>query len=493
MPLRIALLGIYHESNTFLDGPTSLPDFRKGHWLFGDEITREYRQAYHEIGGMIEVLDQEGFELVPVMYAEATPGGTITSAAYSGLLQKMMESLERVLPVDGCLVVPHGAGVSETFTDMDGHWLSLLRERVGNNVPVIGTIDPHANVSPLMAASVDALIAYRTNPHIDQRQVGKEAACLLVRYLKKEIKPLQVLFQIPLIISIEQQNTGKDPCKSLHAYAAELSKEKGVLSISIVLGFPYADVREMGTSVIVITDNNKNLALSVGKKIENYIVERKETFVGNKKDISTLLPLIPASKKPVLMLDMGDNVGGGGPGNSTFILEALEQSGSWKSFICIYDPKAVERSSQYKAGDSFWINISNNVDQSKSLVITVTLISTHDGRFTETDPRHGGQVNFDMGRIAIVSTEKGNTIMLTSLRAFPCSLRQLTSFNILPENFDIIIAKGVNAPIAAYESVCPTIMQVNTPGVTQADMTLFNYSNRRVPLFPFENYNQPSK
>ncbi len=485
MPLRIALLGIYHESNTFLDKPTTLPDFKKGHWLFGNDIIREYKDAYHEIGGMIEVLDREGIELVPVMYAEATPGGIITSETYNDLLQKMMEELENILPVDGCLVVPHGAAVSETFADMDGHWLSLLRERVGKNIPIVGTIDPHANVSPLMAASTDGLIAYKTNPHIDQRQVGKEAARMLIRYLKKEIKPLPFLFQIPLAISIEQQYTGKDPCKSLYDYAGQLSQEKDVLSISIVLGFPYADVKDMGTSVIVITDNNKDLALSIGKKIESYIVGNKETFVGNKKDISSVLPLIAGSKKPILMLDMGDNVGGGGPGNSTFLLEALEQSGNGKCFICLYDPKAVEQASQYKPGDSFNINISNSGDESKSYAIT--LIEISDGQFKETNPRHGGQVNFDMGRIAVVLTQKGNTIMLTSLRAFPCSLRQLTSFNILPEEFDVIVAKGVNAPIAAYESVCPTIIQVNTPGVTQADMTLFKYKNRRKPLFPFES------
>ena len=487
MSLRIALLGIYHESNTFLDKPTTLSDFEKGHWLFGNDIILEYKEAYHEIGGMIEVLDREGIKLLPVMYAEATPGGIITSETYNDLLQKMMEELDRILPVDGCLVVPHGAAVSEAFTDMDGHWLSLLRGRIGKNIPVIGTIDPHANVSPLMVASTDGLVAYKTNPHVDQRQAGKEAAGMLIRYLRKEIKPSPVLFQIPLVISIEQQYTGKDPCKSLYDYVAQLSKERDVLSASIVLGFPYADVKDMGTAVIVITDNNENLALSIGEKIENYIIENREAFVGDKKDISSVLPLIADSKKPVLMLDMGDNVGGGAPGNSTFLLEALEQSGNGKCFICLYDPNAVKQAAQHEPGDLFDINISNDEDGSKHLVINVALVATSDGKFKETDPRHGGQINFDMGRIAIVLTERGNTIMLTSLRAFPCSLQQLTTFNIHPGNFDVIIAKGVNAPIAAYESVCPVIIQVNTPGVTQADMTLFKYENRRKPLFPFES------
>ncbi len=487
MSLRIALLGIYHESNTFLDKPTELSDFKKGHWLFGDDIIQEYKDAYHEIGGMIEVLDQEGIEIVPVMYAEATPGGKITSETYYILLQKMMEELEPILPVDGCLVVPHGAAVSESFADMDGHWLSLLRNKVGMQIPIIGTIDPHANVSQLMISSTDALVAYKTNPHVDQHQVGKEAANILVKALQKKIRPQQLLIEIPLAISIEQQYTGKDPCKSLYDYVAQLSKERDILSISIVLGFPYADVKEMGTSVIVIMNNNKNQALSVGKKVEGYIVDRKETFVGNKKDISSVLPLIADSKKPILMLDMGDNVGGGAPGNSIFLLEELEEFGNWKFFICLYDPKVVKQTSQYKSGDLFDINISNNEYESKSFVINVRLLEASEGKFKETDPRHGGQVNYDMGNIAIVSTLRGNVIMLTSLRIPPFSLRQLTTFNISPGDFDIIVAKGVNAPIAAYAPVCPTIIQVNTPGVTQADMTRFNYENRRKPLYPFEN------
>ena len=487
MSIRIALLGIYHESNTFLDKPTTLSDFKNGHWLTGGDIRKEYQDAFHEIGGMIEVLDQEAMEVLPIMYAEATPGGIISSEAYETLLQKMMEELEKSLPVDGCLVVPHGAAVSEDFPDMDGHWLSLLRNKVGKEIPIIGTIDPHANVSQLMISSTDALIAYKTNPHIDQREVGKEAANMLVNVLQKKIRPLQFLIEVPLAISIEQQYTEKDPCKSLYAYASQLSKQNGILSISVELGFPYADVSEMGTSFIVVSNNNKDLALSTGKQLERYIINNKERFIGNKKDISSVLPLLKDSRKPILMLDMGDNVGGGAPGNSTFLLEALEQLGNCKFFICLYDPQAVFQAEKYKLGQPFTLIISKEKNIEKAYEISVTLLRLSEGTFKETSPRHGGQVNYDMGNIAIVSTLKGNIIMLTSLRVFPCSLRQLTSFNLSPEDFDIIVAKGVNAPIAAYAPVCPTIMQVNTPGVTQADMTMFKYKNRRRPLFPFES------
>src|SRR5690606_7763807 len=150
MSMKVALLGIYHESNTFVDQPTSLTNFQKGHYLKGTAIRNEYLHAHHEIGGMIEVLDEQGIDIIPLLYAEATPGGTITADTYQALLDGMMQEVDRVLPVEAFLVVPHGAGVSEVFLDMDGHWLSKLRDKVGPDIPIVGTLDLHANVSPLM-------------------------------------------------------------------------------------------------------------------------------------------------------------------------------------------------------------------------------------------------------------------------------------------------------------------------------------------------------
>ena len=484
MNLRVALLGIYHESNTFLEELTTLSDFENGHWLFGQEIISEYKNAHHEIGGMLEVMECEGIEVVPIMYAEATPGGKISSGAYSTLLKSMMTALDKNLPVDGCLVVPHGAAVSEKYPDMDGHWLSMLRQKLGPLVPIIGTIDPHANVSEIMAASTDCLVAYKTNPHLDQRAVGKEAATIMAACLEGRIRPLQKLFQLPMVISIEQQYTGRDPCLSLYNFVRNLNNVKGILSLSIVLGFPYADVKEMGTSIIVVTDNDLRLAMEIGNKIKEYMLNDKERFVGKKMKISEVLPTLAKNEKPVLILDMGDNVGGGAPGNSTFLLEELERFGSEKFFICLYDPQAVRQADKYEQGNTFTVTLTNDVPA--DLLLTVKLLHKGSGKFRETDPRHGGQVNYDMGDIAVVQTEKGNIIMLISLRIPPFSLQQLLSFGIEANAFDVIIAKGVNAPIAAYESVCRTIIQVDTPGATRADMTLFNYHNRRIPLFPFE-------
>ena len=488
MSFRVALLGIYHESNTFVIIPTVLDDFRNGQYLKGESIRKEYQNAHNEIAGMLEVLDKEGIEAIPLLFASATPGGTITAETYNFILNETIELLEKVLPVDACLVIPHGAGVSEEFPDMDGHWLSKVREVVGDTIPIIGTLDLHANVSQLMVSSTNALVAYKQNPHVDMRQRGVESAKLLVNLLNGITKPVQALVQVPLAISIEQQLTANEPCISLYAYANQLSAEPGILALSIQHGFPYADVHEMGTSIIVVADGDYEKALSVAKKLEAYILVHKSSFVGKKNDIPSALNLINDSAKPVCLLDMGDNVGGGGPANNSCILEAFEESKKYKYFVCMYDPQAVIDASSHQQGEQFELTvIGTGKDGLKTLKLNVKLLKISDGTFQESNPRHGGQINFRMGKTVVVSTKEGGVIMLTSLRVMPFSLQQLISQGVVPSEFDAIVAKGVNAPIAAYAPVCPTIIQVNTPGVTQADMTLFAYRHRRKPLFPFEN------
>jgi microcystin degradation protein MlrC/sugar lactone lactonase YvrE len=483
--LRVALMGIVHESNTFVAEKTGLGHFRTGHWHFGDDVTLHYRDAFHEVGGMIEAMEEAGIRLLPVMYAEATPGGTVAAEAFEALCASMFEALAPLLPVDGCLVVPHGAGVSESFPDMDGEWLSRLRALVGPGVPIIGTLDPHANVSDRMVAATDALVAYRTNPHVDQRRVGLEAGRILAATLMGLARPLQRHLRLPFAISIEQQRTDREPCLGL-LEALSTSAGPGILSASLILGFPYADVAEMGSSLIVVSDDDRDAAQDLLQSVAALATSRLAAFDGERKGISDWIGGLPHVPGPVLMLDMGDNVGGGSPGDSTHLLDHLDDAGVSGAFICLHDPAAVAAAAVSSSDGYFPLRFGRDPVTGHVRVRMVRKIFSGDGAFTEDKPRHGGQMRFDMGAIAIVGTEQGQTVMLTTLRTAPFSLRQLTAFGLDPARFSCIVAKGVNAPIAAYRDVCPTIWQVDTPGVTQADMTRFDFRHRRKPLFPFE-------
>ncbi|MCF3107702.1 M81 family metallopeptidase [Niabella sp. CC-SYL272] len=485
MKKRVALVGIYHESNTFNKRLTVYEDFVNSRLLKGAAIIEQYKNAYHEIGGFIEALDKDAIELVPVFYAEATPGGTIGASAYLQLKQELLQLLEAVLPVDAVLVAPHGAGVCETCPDMDGDWLLAVRQLVGPTTPVVGTLDPHANVSVQMIQQTTALIAYATNPHLDQRQTGIKAAQLLNRILLEGLKVQQELLQLPLSISIEQQNTNTEPCRSLYREVQDIATAEGVIQVSIILGFPYADVYEMGTAVIVVTRQGEN-ATQLFPELSACFMKRLPQFRGEKLNPEELLEQALTAERPVLLLDMGDNVGGGSAGTSMFLMDLLEAAGATKAVICMHDPATVRAVSGLKAGTRSAIAFHRLNPLNREQAYKVTVLDHRDGSFREPAPRHGGQVQYDMGKVALLKTDQGNLIVVTTFRVPPFSSRQLSSLGIVLEELNWIIAKGVNAPVAAYRDICPVMLQVNTPGETCADATRFDFKNRRKPLYPFE-------
>ncbi len=486
--MRVGIIGIQHESNTFLPLATNVEQFQNGALLTGDAIRAEYADSHHELGGFFAALDDSDVEAVPLFFAWALPGGTITTETAQFLLSEMQTALEAAGTLDGLLVVPHGAAVSQPYADFDGHWLSLLRQRFGNDLPIIGTLDLHANLSQQMTDAADALLAYRSNPHLDQRQVGLQAGKLMLRTLRGEVRPVQAAALPPVSINIERQLTSQSPCREMYAFADDLIQQPGVLADSILLGFPYADVPEMGSAFLVITDNDPDLAQQTVDELGNYLVQYREQFLPQMVEIDEAVDKALAAPGPVCLLDMGDNVGGGAPGDSTFLLHALCREKIDDAFVCIYDPASVKIAVAAGAGKAIQLKIGGKTDDRHGapLETTATVISLHDGKFREDQPRHGGRTHYDMGPTAVVKTAAGPTVMLTTRRMVPFSLGQLTSCNINPEDFRILVAKGVHAPTAAYAPVCPTLLRINTPGVTTADMQQLDFQNRRRPLFPFE-------
>src|SRR5947207_2294213 len=148
--MRVGILGIQHESNTFMPRATTLEDFQRKTLLRGEEIREKFARGHHEISGYFEGLSREQIDAVPIFVAGATPSGVITSEALDALLAMLFEELDRAGPLDGILAAVHGAAVSEIHRDVDGHWLTLLREHVGESIPIINTLDPHANLSRRM-------------------------------------------------------------------------------------------------------------------------------------------------------------------------------------------------------------------------------------------------------------------------------------------------------------------------------------------------------
>jgi microcystin degradation protein MlrC len=486
--MRIGLLALLHESNTFSRQPTTLDSFRQNLLLTGEPMRVALAEAHHEVGGFFAGLAEHGAEAVPLFAARALPSGTIGSGDFAALVEQLMDTVQQAGPLDGLLVAPHGATVSEDYPDADGHWLSQLRKLVGPHVPIIGTLDAHANLSPLMVDSCDALVAYRTNPHLDQRQRGIEAATLMVRTVRGEITPTMAAAFPPLAIGIERQCTEEPHLRPLYDAADRQLQTPGVLSNSILLGFPYADVAEMGSAVMVVTDNDKSRAQRLANDLAAQMWSMRNTLGGTYTSIAEALEQVRNGSSRVCLLDMGDNVGGGSAADGTELLGAIQAERVGPAFGCLYDPEAVQKCERAGIGSRLPLNVGGHTDAQHGapLAVQVTVVSLHEGVFRESQPRHGGITEFDQGRTAVVVTDDGLTLMLTSRRMVPFSLCQLTSCGLDPRQFRILVAKGVNAPLAAYREVCDQFIRVNTMGSTCADMRRLTYHHRRRPLFPLE-------
>ena len=486
---RVGILALIQESNTFLSGTTTYDHFRQDLLLTGEEVRQHFATAHHEVRGFFDGLAHAGIEAVPIFAARALPFGTIEADAFERIVQQMIEELESVGRLDGLLVAPHGATVAASHPDADGYWLSLVRHKVGPNVPIIGTLDPHGNLSPLMVSATDALMSYRTNPHIDQEQRGVEAAELMARTLRCEVTPVQAACFPPMVINIERQCTSEPPLTEVVADFEAVRGRAHVLSASLMLGFPYADVPEMGASALVVADGNLSLAQSLANQLAQSMWRRRSGLAGSFISVEDAVTQAQSLPTPICMLDMGDNVGGGSPGNGTWLAHELHRQKVGPSFMCLYDPTAVMQADAVGVGAKVRLAVGGKTDDFHGAPFQAAVLVKFvgDGRFAETQVRHGGFTSFDQGHTAIVETDDGLlTIMLTTRRTPPFSLRQLTAFGLDPKSFRVLVAKGVNAPLAAYQPVCPTILRVNTRGVTTADVTQLPYKHRRSPMFPFE-------
>jgi microcystin degradation protein MlrC len=491
--MRVGILALLHESNTFINTPTTLDLFQRDGIFVGQAMYDYYSGGHHEVSGFLEGLEAADIEPVTIFHAGTTPSGRITSETCEELMRLMFEQVDVVGEVDGYLVAPHGAnaGDGDEYRDLDGYWLSRLRETVGVDKPIICTIDPHANLSPRMVKACDATIAYRSNPHLDQKQRGLEAASLMVRTLNGEIKPTQVGAFPPIGINIERQLTSAAPCLPMYELANEILVEPGVLSNSVVLGFPYADVEEMGSAFVVVTDDDRDKAQMLANRLADYLHEHRAEFIGEYITNPEAVDRAVAQEGPVCLLDMGDNVGGGSAGDGTMIGHELHRRGNTTGFVCIYDPESQQLARDAGVGNCVVLEMGGKTDDLHGLPLEteVRVRSLHEGKFKESEVRHGGRTEFDMGATAIVETDTGLTISLTSRRVVPVSLGLMTSCDLDPSVFQVIVAKGVHAPVAAYEPVCSALIRVDTTGATAADMRNFEYEFRRKPMYPFEEIN----
>ena len=485
--MRIAIGSIIHESNTFNPNPTTLADFTVEH---GAALLERWRDAHNEVGGFIAGASAYA-EILPTLVAIAVPAGPVTRAAFETLTDALVAGFVAALPLDGVLLALHGAMVAVDYADGDGEIARRVRAALGPAIPIVCTYDPHANITALDIANVDVLITYKTNPHVDQRACGLQAAALLKQIIENDIRPTMALRQPPMLLNILHHNTSAAPILPIWQVAHAIEAEPGVLAVSVALGYQYADVAAMGPAVVVVTDDDPDLAAHHADRLTNMLWDLREDLAVDRPNAATAVQQARATTRlPVVLVDMGDNIGGGSAGDSTFLLHELlvQQATGW--VVVLTDPAAAAQCAAAGVGATLTLTVGGKIDTLHGAPVAVTgrVTTLHDGRYIETAARHGGYRYNDQGLTAVLEvagygSDPASVIILTTAREAPMSLYQLLSVGIQPERQHILVVKAAIAYRAAYEPIAGTIIEVATPGLTSINPATFTYRNIRRPLW----------
>lgn len=487
--MRLAMLGFYHETNTFATNPADYAEWEQSGILRGDELLAVYGESQFSFAGFMTVAQQPDVEVVPLYFTFTGPKGWITEDAYERIVGEMLAALDEHGPWDGVLLALHGAAVAENAPDADGECVRRVRALVGPDVPIGVASDLHGNLTRLYAENATVATIFQTNPHLDAFPRAVECAELIVRTIRGEIDPKMAIETPPLVINIVKQWTGADPMRAIMADVEEVKRRPGILTASAVEGYPYSDVEEMGMSFLAVHDGDVEQARDAARWLARRAWARRAEMVNDAPEPEDALRYaMDAPHHPVVLMDVGDNVGGGSTADSTILLEIARRLGVRSYLQSLYDPEAVEACVAAGVGADVTLAVGAKTDDMHGTPVTVTgrVRTIFEGSWEDTRPTHGGFRYYNAGKTAVLQTTDDHTLVLHSIRAGNGSIGEMYSVGIFPEEYQVVVAKGVHSPRAPYQPIAAEIIMVNTPGVTTADLSFFDYRHRRQPLYPFE-------
>ncbi len=466
---RIGVLGLYHETNTYSARRASLQDFLDYELLRGAEIVDTHRGTRSVVGGF---LDAAPGVAVPLVVAGAWPSGPATEDAVAALFDEVHAALSSSGPLDGLLVNLHGAMVADARPDLEAELIRVIRDLHGA-VPVAAVLDFHGNPSADLAEQTDILIGYDTYPHIDQWERGAEAAHLLARALDEE--PLRTsIAKVPLLTPLLAQGTDDAPMSELLAWAKQRGADEDMERVSLQAGFPYSDVHRAGFSVLVVSTAARSAR---AKRLADEIAARVEqSAAAGAFDMSLPTPeqavhaALSTTRTPVVLADMGDNIGGGSSGDGTILLAELLRQGATDAVVVLADAAVAREAARLGPGAAIRTTVGGKTDRlhGDPVEIAGTVVRVTDGTYTTSGSWNTGQ-SFSMGTTAVLDVDEQITLVVTERATPPFHPEHLTSAGVDPARARILVAKGAVAWKAAYGDVAKTVIEVDTPGACPAD------------------------
>ena len=491
--MRIVMAMMKHETNTFSPVPTPWTRFEAWGVHFGPDVVAAYEQTNMTLGAYIKLARAAGAEIVSPIAAEAMPSGPVAVDAYEMMSNAILEAVDK--GTDAIMLDLHGAMVTETTPDGEGTLLERIRA-IAPDTPLCVTCDLHCNLSEAMVANCDALIGYKTYPHIDMFEVGTQVGQILLDKLAGKSNPVMAWGQAPLLSQTLRQGTDDEPFQSLiaNARAAEASGE--VLAATVFGGFALADIGDAGASVVCIADGDKAAAQTVADRLLDQIWSARDEHLYRHHPLSEAVAEAKQLEDgPILLLDHADNVGSGGTQDVMIVLaEVIRQGLQDVAVGGIWDPDAVQQMIAAGIGATITLELGGKTDmpsigvRGEPLTLTGKVKLISDGEWTVRGPMYHGLKVF-LGPTAVLDT--GNIeIVIVSRHHEPWDLGIFTSAGIDPRHKRYVLLKSRIhyragfAPIAKHTFTCDGL------GVTTSDNSLLDYRNVRRPIYPLDRINE---
>jgi microcystin degradation protein MlrC len=497
-PPRVALVGLKLESNRF-SRPADMQDFTSLTWLEGNALLAEARKPNPalatEFAAFVRAMDASGqWVPVPILLAASHPLGPVKENVFEDFCNFVFSKLGS--QIDAVYLCQHGAMVAEHLDDPDGELVKRLRKKLGSNVPLVMTLDLHANISDDLCNSANFICGYRTNPHVDMAERGRETAFALRCILAGQVEPKIAHVKLPLAPSSIALLTASGPYGQLIDFGQRRQAEfaGAIMNVSVFGNFIFSDVPENGVSIVVTAAEDYQKALHLANEIAQMAWNKRQEFIRDLTPLSDAIAQIQEqTRKPLIFSEAGDNPGGGGSGRATAFLSALISASACNVLYgSFFDPALATDAHKAGIGSEFIAKFNQNKGSAPweawdvALEVKAKVIAISDGHVVGRLGMFAGR-QLHLGSSALLQID-GIKVVVISDRAQTADpiFFEMFGENIATAHSVIVKSRGhFRAGFAPWFSDTQTV-EVDTGGLTSPVLDRFSFSYIRRPSFPFD-------
>jgi len=476
--MRVFIAGLLHETNTFAPIPTGLQSYALAGIFHGDgsqvpnlmsPVLSLWRMRAEELGA----------EVVESLLAGAEPSGPTLRPVYEAFRQEILDDLTKRGPMDMVLLCLHGAMVAQGYDDCEGDLIQAIRRIVGRDCVIGAELDLHCHLTRVMVEAATVLITYKYYPHTDMVPRAEQLFALCHAALKGSVKPVSAVFDCAMT---GLYPTSAEPMASLVDRLCKLEQRAGILAASLCHGFPWADVAEIGTKVLVIADGDPALADNSAKEFGLEFYRQREALAAPMRSIEEALNVVCKETGPLVLAEVSDNAGGGAPGDNTQLLRAIvERRLANVAAGCFWDPQAVSICADAGQGARLTLRLGGKVGKTSGdpLDLEVTVM-----RVRERHTQSGLTGPVELGRSVWVRTGEDIDIVVVSLRTQTLAPDAFTGIGVPLDGKHLVTVKSIEHFRAHFAPYARKILYVTSSGALDMNFAALPYTKRSANYWP---------